>query len=394
MPDIGRIIDFIDRSEALALPGDSFSPVDHTSSWPKLGRRETILEVDYSRLFPRARPTDRGERDFHLYGDDWELSEEATRSILHEPGSLGPPEWDVWAWYQPIYFFGSQWGIYIRESGLVECARRIGQFLPPDLPGAARPDLLAKALVRAAFAALFLHEQYHHKTESLGIRLHVVERHAVYPVYHSSVYRATKGTDDQLEEGLANADSWFRITDPTYARWAGRTIASTARDYLEESFWTAPPGYRNARHLLFSADFEAEQHRLFAEVQEGPTPTRTTPSEFGIATHLNHSLFNVTQRIWTLVPRGAHSILPTQPLIAPLETRTLERYIEREGWRKAPQRGDGSHSMFGDSSGRMITLPKSKDVSLPVLKTTAATLGLSMHELKSRAGRRKGHVQR
>ncbi len=63
----------------------------------------------------------------------------------------------------------------------------------------------ANTLLRTAFLLYYRHELFHHKTECLGLRLHVVEDKSSYIPYHELVYRATDGTDDQLEEALANA---------------------------------------------------------------------------------------------------------------------------------------------------------------------------------------------
>ena len=283
------------------------------------------------------------------------------------------------------HFFGPAWGIYIRETGLIECARRISRALPPGLATTYSRGVLAKAIVRAAFSALYLHEQYHHKTESAALRMHVVERRAIYPDYHRNVYRSTAGTKDQIEEGLANADSWYRITENAYTKWTGKTVTRATREYLERSFLTAPPGYANAAALLAKPDFEVEQQLLFSQVQEGFAPTRTTPSEFSIATHLNHSLFSISQRIWTIVPSGGRSILPSHPAIAPLTTSRLERLIKRNGWEEIPGAGKGSHRKFRNPDGRMIILPDTKDASRPVLKTTADALGVKVRELEELA---------
>lgn len=383
MPDLGRILDLLERDEALDLMDDQ-----QPDFWPPIEDDDVVLEVDHGRLFPTRRPVDRGQQDFEVFGDEWDLRDDDAESVLgpsrnSSPGA--PPEWDVWAWYQPIHFFGPRWGIFIREVGMLECARRVGSTLPPWLRSTHRPSLLAKALVRAAFSALFLHEQYHHKTESFAIRLHVVERRPVYPTYHRDVYRRTAGTASQIEEGLANADSWFRVAKDPYARWMGRTITRATKDYLDASFSVATGGYANAVNLLTPFDFEAEQHELFVQVQDGTTPARATPSEFGIATHINRSLFTVTQRIWTVVPAGGRSVLPTHAPIAPLKTRRLERFIKLNGWVPVPGAGKGSHRKFRDATGRMIILPESKDVSLPVLRTTSDTLGMSIRDLEAMA---------
>jgi predicted RNA binding protein YcfA (HicA-like mRNA interferase family) len=397
MPDLGRILDLLNRDEALQL-GEPDEP--ERDMWPTVEPNEEVYEVDHARLFPTERPLDRGHQDFEFFGDEWDLPDAAAEIVLNpnsestkEQGvqdgpqavSDRPPEWDVWAWYQPIHFFGPDWGIFIREAGLVECARRISRLLPASLRTSGRASMLAKALIRASFGALFLHEQYHHKTESLALRLHVVERRPVYPEYRLRVYPKSTGTNAQIEEGLANADSWFRVGRAPYSRWTGPTVTRCTKDYLEASFQHAPGGYGRAAGLLTPFDFEPAQHDLFVQVQDGRYPRRSQPSEFGIASHINRSLFAVTQRIWTIVPAGTRSVLPTHRPIAPLTTRRLETFIRQAGWREVPGAGKGSHRKFRDGVGRMIVLPNRKDVSLPVLRSTAETLGLSARELRELA---------
>ncbi len=385
MPDLGRILDLQDRADALDLVDEQRDPTD-SPGWPLVADDDTILEVDHSALFPTGRPTDTGQADFEVFGDSWTISEDVVEEVLRGagsfPGEAAAPEWDVWAWYQPIHFFGPAWGIYVSEVGLIKCAQRIAHCLPPNVVSTYRRDSLAKAVIRVAFNALFLHEQYHHKTESAGLRLHVIEQRCVYIDYFKNVYWAARGTADQIEEGLANADSWHRLSETAYTRWTGRTVMESCREYLWRSFPNALPGYANAAHLIDRASFDAEQQMLFARLQEGATPVRKALEDFGIATHLNHSLFSVTQNIFTIVRTGKPRVLPTRTVIAPAATARVERVIAKRGWKEIPGAGKGSHRKFRNSEGRMIILPSKKEVSYRVMRTTAETLGVRPQELE------------
>jgi predicted RNA binding protein YcfA (HicA-like mRNA interferase family) len=157
-------------------------------------------------------------------------------------------------------------------------------------------------------------------------------------------------------------------------------------EYLQRSFTAAPGAYANASHLLDPASFEAEQFELFVRVQEGSSRTRVSPVDFAVATHMNRGLFTVTQRVWTIVPTSGRSVLPTRAPVAPLKTGELERFITRQGWSEVRGGGKGSHRKFRDGGGRMIIIPDRKDVSFPVLRSTADTLGLSIRDLVAAAG--------
>ena len=99
-----------------------------------------------------------------------------------------------------------------------------------------------ETLARGAVLILFLHEQYHHSIESLGFRLHAVLRLSAYLPYADNVYPSLFGTDDCLEEALANANMWLRIGDSPYREKLSRPYIETLRAQLRDEFPYDPPG--------------------------------------------------------------------------------------------------------------------------------------------------------
>lgn len=374
MPDIGDILGMLDRDGALHL-----DDMGEYGPWPEHGPDEVAVPIDFDGLTP--------DREAALdYPGGTGLTQEVINRVL-EGGSGGlrgrdnaVPPLDALGWYQPIHFFASNWGIFIRESALValatDLAPRFQQF------AIRRSDHAHVAiLLRAAFAYIFLHEQYHHKIESLAIRLHVTERRPVYPDFKLNVANKVAGSDDDLQEGLANADACHRLSDAPYSKWFALDERRIVREWLEDIFVNSPPGYRKAVTYLHPMLFNSGEEFLSAQVQEAQVgPTRPYPAEFGIATHLTQALFNLKQNIWTLVPVGQQPILPTLGGVFPLPTAKLERYIRRQGWQQVPDSGKGSHTKYR-RNGQMIILPHSKDVSRPVLSSTARTLGCKVREL-------------
>ncbi len=375
MPALTHILEILDRDDALEL-------VDPPTVWPSLDSEDEVYELDWTRLFPR-RVTDRGAEEWDLYGDDgWALPDDVLERI--SGGGRGqldvsadgrtPPGWDRCAWYQPIHFYGPAWGIFVYDQCLIDVAAALYLVLgaPP------MSDRLGRTLLRSAFAILFLHEQYHHKTESLAIRLHVIEQTRRYVPYFKNVYMPSAGTDDQIEEGLANADSYHRLADDPYRSWLPGRIREATKEYLSLSFRVAPPGYRIASTLLDRADFDALENVLEAQVQEASlTPTRTATEDFGVATHLNQSLFQIRQNIWTIAAKGRSPLLPAKPTwIAPLSRHAIERFLATEGYEPAKGRGKGSHRVYKKTGTANIVLPDQKDLSPVVLRNTAHALGL------------------
>ncbi len=224
------------------------------SPWVTWNESSDLYEVDFKRLFPTNAPSI--DRETRLPDDEEWLYEPSVELLggieraLHD----GRPDrsendtsmvaWDTCAWYQPIHFFGYDWGIYIREDCLVRAAIRIARFIDCRSAVAINPRILSKPLLRAAFCVYFLHEQYHHKIECFGLRVHVASQNPVYSRYSKHVYRLLSGTDDQIEEALANADSYRRLTDDPYNRWLTKPIIEATREFLRFEFPVSPPGYR------------------------------------------------------------------------------------------------------------------------------------------------------
>ncbi len=141
-------------------------------------------------------------------------------------------------------------------------ARVICRFIPFSLRRRGSLPALAKCSVRASVYAFFLHEHYHHKIESLGLRLHVVDRKSCYLPYETMVYNPAKGTDALLEEALANADSYRRLDTEPYKSWITYDIVKATWVYLKKQFPYDPPGYRMAVNYLKSTSFEAGENML------------------------------------------------------------------------------------------------------------------------------------
>ena len=319
MPSDREIINLLRKYDALRL-GES--------PWPTYNSNEgERYRVDWESLFPKLRGWRQieEERIWDIQNDRWNPEwdrnflgtlennlnrEEPTDDELEEIGKN--LLWDVCAWYQPIHFFGEHWGIYIREDCVLQQATILSRFI--QWADRRRGSLtgLAKCLIRASVYAFFLHEHYHHKIESLGLRLHVVDRKSCYLPYQAKVYNATKGKDAQLEEALANADTYYRLDTEPYKSWITDDVVAATWQYLKKRFPHDPPGYRMATHYLSKSDFDAGENLLHGQVHEATVTPMQHPNEWNVATRLTQSLFKVTDNIWVIVGLGGRSILPTR----------------------------------------------------------------------------------
>ncbi|MDN5760021.1 MAG: hypothetical protein L0H59_16090 [Tomitella sp.] len=295
MADVADIIGMLDRDNALRLDekrGDY-------GTWPEPGDSEVALPVDFDglgrdspemedELAPTSldyqHPTVRESRGIFVRSDiaDAVLTGDAG---LRDRDNAFPPV-DVLAWYQPIHFFANNWGVFIREKSLFHLAADLAPRFTRFEDRRSRYAHVA-VLLRAAFAYTFLHEHYHHKIESLAIRLHVVERRVVYPEYIQHVSRVVAGTEHAFEEALANADAWRRLADAPYKNWLATDERDVVRDWMRDTFRASPPGYSSAPNFLGKRSFDARESRLVSQVQEAKVSVqRKDVQDFGISTHL------------------------------------------------------------------------------------------------------------
>ena len=274
-----------------------------------------------------------------------------------------------------MHFHGLDWGIFIREDCLLRLAVEIAGFLPGPARGPS--TTLAKALIRAAFATLFLHEAYHHKTESLGIRLHVVERAGCYGPYFSTVYNPLRaaGSDDLHEEALANAESYLRLAEDAYRRWLSAPVYEATRSYLRWRFPLDPPGYRMAINYLTTDAFDTCEYLLKSQVQEKTQKPFRTTSDWRLAPRVNQSLFNCRSDIWTIVAPGAAPVLPVGPPYPAISTSAMTKVLGDFGY-KLTKGGKGSHIKLRAPGQPTIVLPGDrKDLSPGVIRSVAKALG-------------------
>lgn len=367
------VLEFLDNH-------DQIGPADQ-NPWPGYEPDEfDTYQLDWRRLFDEDEldlqpPDSLDEMFLPRIRDAWGAGPPVIGSDEAEQMAGRRPE--VCAWYQPIHFHGPEWGIFILDDCLRAMAIDMARFAP-QRTRSGYSSLDAQGICRMAFATLFLHEVFHHKIESFAIRLHAIEGVHCYRRYWNMVYSplTRPGAAGPLEEALANADSYQRLTEPTYARRAEGDTRSAARDYLKWRLPFDPPGYRDAVHYLNRDDFDAGQYKLFCQIQEGTqTPSRTA-SDWAFAPGVMKGFFNIASDIWVVVPRGRSPLLPTFPLYRPVPTARLESKLHAKfGYDRVPG-GKGSHVKLKSAGRPTVMLPGNrKDVSPVVLRNTAKSLG-------------------
>ena len=285
------------------------------------------------------------------------------------------------AWYCPIHYFGYGWGIYIREQCILSLALDIAKHL--DLAALEALKLssaqIQKHLLRAAFYMLFLHEQFHHKAESLGFRLLVATGTDRYRRYKTEVYRATYLTPDCLEESLANAESYLRIKEDRYKLKLSVPFTRAYQKAAVASFELQPAGYREAKNFLTDAKFKAGQDKFQSAMLDGQYPPTTPTRRWAVAPQMIRSLMNIKADIYVVVPIGVKPLFTTtliDPGVTISTARATKALVNKYGYSIVSGGGNGSHVKLEKPGVKPITLKGNQSALSPgLLKHVLSHLG-------------------
>ncbi len=388
-PSIDEILGILAENDI--QPDNAEYPEEGTPEIGEIEDGEQVYGTSIAKIFGEAAEGEGG-------GDDWShrlvlddprmrdwldeirqiTTERAGRSYRLNQGRIRqqPPEPHC-AWYCPTHFFGHGWGIYIRETCVLAIAIEIATWVNWSWVSLSLPQIVQQ-LLRSTFYALFLHEQFHHKVESLGFRFLLATGTDRYRPYKRNVYRRTLGTADCLEESLANADSYNRLSEPRYSNRTDPAIRQGLRDYLQNSFLAQPPGYQQASNYLGPRRFRDGLHHLQSQVRDGSLSPKGASRHWSVAPNMITALTDITDEIYVVLPRGARPIFPIAGIDpgATASSQELETALTRNhGYQKVPG-GKGSHVKLNRPGSATIILPGNRRVVSPgVVKQVLRELG-------------------
>lgn len=388
-----KAVDFLDSTGALDLGN---------SPWETYSEDDTVLPVDFDELMENR------SRDSQIESSNIPTEFEAEIASLLEGGDIGaaiPAGFgrraqkgvnagkEVAAWYQSLHYHASDWGIFIREEHLLRRALEIVRFVASndfvlersqaaEAQRAGKPFLPcwrlsdAELFIRAALVSVYLHEHYHHRIECLALRLHVVTRIKLFIPYFENVYKPALGTDDLLEEALANASMYLRLQEDTYRKLLPPSVRNAMKRYFRATFPQDPPGYRKALDYLDQASFNAGENRLQGYMRETTLHPVQPSAEWDVAPQLTRSFLNIKSNIYTVVPMGAQSVLAPDVMALTCSTEQMIRVCKRAGFAIRGSQGKGSHTVMAKEGEKsIVTIPKRKDLSITVIKNTLSTIG-------------------
>jgi hypothetical protein len=279
-------------------------------------------------------------------GDEpWAPAEGLTVELLDRlAGSAGPtasnPAWDHDAWYRPVHTHAYASGIHVRESAVSALALDLAATSAASAAPLAPTRENAQHLVRTAFLVLFLHQLFHHRVETLGLRLEVVHQRPRYLPYYRDAYARSAGTDDQLEEALANAFVHRSLGHRARSADVPVEVRRLAAAHVRERWTADEPSYREAAAYLTSTGWSRGLGELHARVDEGTA----TPSRRATWRHLGPDLTGVFLEpavdVVAVAVEGQPAVLPRADVAPACSGAQMVALLERAGYEQ-PRRQKG-----------------------------------------------------
>jgi predicted RNA binding protein YcfA (HicA-like mRNA interferase family) len=357
-------------------PKDAEISIPYEPEFPEIGEigeGETVYTTSLDNVLGDDDPGDNGilTRDDPRIREWWrqihQIMQDEQARKAHQvartlKGQTAEPPEPHCAWYCPIHFFGHGWGIYIREQCVLAFAVEIASFVDWGKVDKAKtpPSSIAQQLLRSAFYAMFLHEQFHHKVESLGFRLLVATGTDRYRPYKAKVYRPAHMTSACFEEGLANADSYRRLGEPRYKQRVDSPIRAGLRAFLRWSIPRQPPGYKEGDKYRESGLYRDILQTLQSQILEGVLAPKTPATHWSIAPKMITALMDIEHEIYVILPKGAEPLFK-RTFIDPgftTSTKELVRALTRYYGYTHVRGGKGSHvKLERHGAKRPIVLP-------------------------------------
>ena len=293
-----------------------------------------------------------------------------------------PSDIHVIAWYQPMHFYGENWGVYILKSGLQDVMRSIASHCSKS-ERLSNPNF-ARDVKYAAWIFIQLHEEFHHKVELFAIRSAAMSDIHKYRSYMQDVFFATRMSSPLScrEEALCDAFAFRNISKKLYGK-VSKEVASAAKATLKIHMERAVGPYSNSLDYEGNNEFLQGVSDLIDQIVEG----KIVP----IQNHLEIDLF--PEQLKTLKSLRENSYLVDDLnsinssgnlIFLALPKRKLEKVVSKYGYRKTNE-GDGSHEKWKKDGAPFIILTNAREQSIKVIRSTAKTLGMSVEQLAQEA---------
>jgi hypothetical protein len=271
--------------------------------------------------------------------------------------------WDLDAWYRPVHLTAYDSGIVVREKAVVDLACDLAVAARASSVRLPATDESARQLLRMAFTVLFLHQQFHHRVEMLALRMQVVEQRPRYIAYYREAYARAAGTDDQLEEALANAYVYRALARRAHCSGIPNELRRAVCEFVKQSWAHDEPGYRVAGGFVAPEAWDKALGELHGRVNEASTTPQRRATWRHLGPDLTTSIIDPSTDVAVVAPHGSPPSLPGTVIGAPVCTAAqMLGLLEAAGY-AAARRGRGTHVRLTAKGRAVAILPAAGSLS-------------------------------
>jgi len=283
------------------------------------------------------------------------------------------PTPEAMAFYLPFHYFHPRlWGIYL----VAEAVEEFGRWISRNSSG----SLSASEGFGVAGVFLFAHESFHHAVEVFATRLEIAHRQPFYRRGFEALFRRVYGTDECIEEGLANAAGIRKIRDVAFRRPDNPTKREAAVAAVTRYVELCGPGYRLGSRLTGGDTFkQTRSHLAEQNFQECLPQLPTSGDVVWLAfPHAFSGIARVTSRVNYLVRRGSSLASRVRLALRYFKRREVARMLERIAGCRLVRQGS-RHEIWESPSGAQFAVPRHRgDIATGTLRKIIRDAGLSL----------------
>lgn len=342
------------------VPAAFLSPL-RSSVDPPSGEAVEVVPVDLSELLGVSDP---------LPPNDF--PDQIEQRVLGAVHRLGV---EALGWYQSYHCWDDEhWGIYLHTAQLADLASILRRALENVRCSTATKDAL-EVVIRLVWE----HEFFHARVDLFGLHQELITRKGLILPYHQQVYKPTWGTNQAVEEALANFTArqvvgqiirgWLAT-----GRWS-KDMARTALEVIDQFLDAGPPGYSDWR----DGNDVRTCRRLVSQLLTGQQVVREPlpPLESWLRDMPDSALARADVPVYLTTGHP----LAEQLFHAP-SVRELERFLRLQGY---TTRKEGKHVKWVSEDGTdFFSVSHTNTVSVPVFHKLLRKLNLTKQEYLAR----------
>jgi len=267
------------------------------------------------------------------------------------PANYRPPA-DAYAFYMPYHlYYPHWWGIYLIAERVIELAQ--------ELRDATRPKITWDEAFRATRLYLFKHEYFHQKAETFSAKLEVTHRERMYLEGQLPFYVRTFGTDNCIEEALAEAYA-IREVERILRNWKWRAPARNAyMKALKHFVSQSGPGYQLGVEYADQDLFGLKQATFAEEIRhEALGMQKMPPGIWDMFNNAFRGVGTIKSRVNYIVHANSWLSERLGLQVQRIDYQGLKRKLKKVCRCEIDRNGKGSHEIWRTPRGQTFPVPR------------------------------------